>query len=84
MGVPADDGVEEEVPLRVVAAEGVELDLAEVTIFLGGALPQYWFPAGYGFWPNCRRPRRPGFARSSSGMGIAGAWNTRRRHAGDQ
>ncbi len=44
VGVPADDGVEEEVLLCIVPAEGAELDLDEVVAFLGQVLPRHLVP----------------------------------------
>ena len=80
IGVPADDGVEEEVLLCVVAAEGVELDLAEVASFLSQALPAYLVPR----WlrahlelPKTPTTRVRKFELRT--LGTSGAWDTRRR-----
>jgi len=80
IGVPADDGVEEEVLLCVVASEGIELELAEVASFLAGALPHYLVPR----WlraldelPKTPTTRVRKFELRT--LGTAGAWDTRRR-----
>ncbi|CAA9239569.1 MAG: Long-chain-fatty-acid--CoA ligase [uncultured Acidimicrobiales bacterium] len=80
VGVPADDGVEEEVLLCVVASEGVELDLAEVASFLAQALPPYLVPR----WlrahlelPKTASTRVRKFQLRE--LGTAGAWDSRRR-----
>jgi len=80
IGVPADDGVEEEVLLCVVASEGIELELVEVASFLAGALPPYLVPR----WlrsldelPKTPTTRVRKFELRS--LGTAGAWDTRRR-----
>jgi len=80
IGVPADDGVEEEVLLCVVGAEGVELELAEVASFLAQALPAYLVPR----WlraldelPKTPTTRVRKFELRKLGTG--GAWDTRRR-----
>ncbi len=44
VGVPAGDGVEEEVLLCIVPDQDVELDLDEVLAFLVGVLPRYLVP----------------------------------------
>lgn len=80
VGVPADDGVEEEVQLCVVAAEGIELDVAEVTAFLAGALPPYLVPRWVRLLdalPKTPTTRVRKFELRQ--MGTAGAWDTRRR-----
>jgi len=85
VGVPADDGVEEEVLLCVVATEGVELDLTEVTIFLGGALPQYLVPRWLRVLAELPKTATTRVRKVElRAMGTAGAWNTRRRRAGDR
>jgi len=80
LGVPADDGVEEEVLLCVVASEGSELDLAEVASFLGGVLPAYlvprWLRAHLAL-PKTPTTRVRKFELRT--LGTAGAWDTRRR-----
>lgn len=80
IGVPADDGVEEEVLLCVVASEGVELDLAEVASFLGLALPPYLVPRwlrAHDELPKTPTTRVRKFELRQ--LGTAGAWDTRRR-----
>jgi crotonobetaine/carnitine-CoA ligase len=80
IGVAADDGVEEEVLLCVVAAEGAGLDLAEVASFLAGALPAYLVPR----WlrhldelPKTPTTRVRKFELRR--LGTTGAWDTRRK-----
>ena len=80
IGVPADDGVEEEVLLCLVGADAVELDVAEVSRFLSGALPPYLVPR----WirvldalPKTPTTRVRKFELRR--QGTAGAWDTRRR-----
>ncbi len=80
IGVPADDGVEEEVLLCVVAPEGIELDLAEVASFLGQALPPYLVPR----WlrAHLELPKTPTTRVRKfelRALGTSGAWDTRRR-----
>ena len=80
IGVPADDGVEEEVLLCIVAAEGVDLDVVEVTAHLAGALPPYLVPRWIrllGALPKTPTTRVRKFELRQ--MGRAGAWDTRRR-----
>ncbi len=80
IGVPADDGVEEEVLLCVVASGGVELDLAEVASFLGQALPAYLVPRwlrAHAELPKTPTTRVRKFELRE--LGTAGAWDTRRR-----
>ena len=80
LGVPADDGVEEEVLLCVVAAEGIELDLAEVASFLADALPAYLVPRwlrSHDALPKTATTRVRKFELRT--LGTAGAWDTRRR-----
>ncbi len=80
IGVPADDGVEEEVLLCVVAAEGVELDLAEVASFLGDVLPAYLVPRwlrSHDELPKTPATRVRKFELRA--LGTARAWDTRRR-----
>jgi len=80
VGVPADDGVEEEVLLCIVAAEGVDLDLVEVTAFLAGVLPRYMVPR----WLRVHDelPKTPTTRVRKvelRAIATAGAWNTRQR-----
>lgn len=80
VGVPADDGVEEEVLLCVVAAEGIDLDLAEVASFLGEALPTYLVPRwlrSHDALPKTATTRVRKFELRA--LGTAGSWDTRRR-----
>lgn len=80
IGVPADDGVDEEVLLCVVAAEGIELDLAEVASFLGSALPAYLVPRwlrAHDTLPKTPTTRVRKFELRV--LGTSGAWDTRRR-----
>lgn len=80
IGVPADDGVEEEVLLCVVASDGIELDLAEVASYLGGALPSYLVPRwlrAHDELPKTPTTRVRKFELRT--LGTAGAWDTRRR-----
>jgi crotonobetaine/carnitine-CoA ligase len=80
IGVPADDGVEEEVLLCVVAVEGVELDLAEVASFLGDVLPAYLVPRwlrSHDELPKTPATRIRKFELRA--LGTARAWDTRRR-----
>jgi len=80
IGVPADDGVEEEVLLCVVASEGTELDLAEVAGFLVAALPSYLVPRWlrlHDELPKTPTTRVRKFELRK--LGTAGAWDTRRR-----
>ncbi len=80
IGVPADDGVEEEVLLCVVASEGIELDLAEVASFLGTALPAYLVPRwlrSHDALPKTPTTRVRKFELRA--LGTADAWDTRRR-----
>lgn len=79
VGVPADDGVEEEV-LLCVAAEGEDLDLDEVTEFLNRVLPRYLVPR----WLRVldELPKTPTTRVRKvelRALGTAGAWCTRRR-----
>ncbi len=81
VGVPADDGVEEEVLLCVVAAgDGPEPDPAEVARFLAEALPAYLVPR----WlrvleelPKTPTTRVRKFELRA--LGVAGAWDVRRK-----
>ena len=80
VGVPADDGVEEEVLLCVVASEGIELDLAEVASFLGEALPPYLVPRwlrAHVELPKTATTRVRKFELRA--LGTVGAWDARRR-----
>jgi crotonobetaine/carnitine-CoA ligase len=80
IGVPADDGVEEEVLLCLVAADGIELDVAEVSAFLAGALPSYLVPRWIRILdalPKTPTTRVRKFELRR--LGSAGAWDTRRR-----
>ncbi len=80
IGVPADDGVEEEVLLCVVASDGIELDLAEVASFLGEALPPYLLPRwlrAHDELPKTPTTRIRKFELRQ--LGTASAWDTRRR-----
>ncbi len=83
IGVPAEDGVEEEVLLCVVAADGTELDLAELAAFLAAALPAYLVPR----WlraldelPKTPTTRVRKFELRK--LGTTGAWDTRKRRWG--
>jgi len=80
IGVPADDGVEEEVLLCVVAGDGIELDMAEVASFLAGALPGYLVPRwlrAHADLPKTPTTRVRKFELRK--LGTAEAWDTRRR-----
>ncbi|GAC1532751.1 MAG: ATP-dependent acyl-CoA ligase [Acidimicrobiales bacterium] len=80
IGVPADDGVEEEILVCVVAAEGEVLDLGEVTTFLGSCLPKFLVPRwirGLGELPKTPTTRVRKYQLRE--LGTAGAWDTRRR-----
>lgn len=86
VGVPADDGIEEEVLLCVVGAEGTELDLVEVTAFLAGVLPRHLVPR----WlrVHTELPKTPTTRVRKfelRALGTSEAWDTRRRRrrAGD-
>jgi len=83
VGVPAETGVEEEVLLCLVAAEGEELDLVEVTAFLAGVLPRYLVPR----WlrVHAELPKTPTTRVRKvelRALGTDGAWHTRRRQVG--
>ncbi len=80
VGVPAADGVEEEVLLCIVAGEATELDLVEVTSFLVGVLPRYLVPR----WLRVHDelPKTPTTRVRKvelRALGTAGAFDTRRR-----
>jgi crotonobetaine/carnitine-CoA ligase len=80
VGVPADDGVEEEVLLCIVAGEDVELDPAEVLSFLAGILPRYLVPRWlriHGELPKTPTTRVRKFELRA--LGTTGAWDTKRR-----
>jgi len=80
IGVPADDGVEEEVLLCLVACEGIELDLAGVAAFLADALPAYLVPRWlreHDELPKTPTTRVRKFELRK--LGTAGSWDTRRR-----
>lgn len=80
IGVPAGDGVEEEVLLCVVAAEGADLDVAEIASFLAGALPPYLVPRWlrvHAELPKTPTTRVRKFELQA--LGTAGAWDARRR-----
>ena len=80
VGVPAEDGVEEEVLLCVVASEGIELDLAEVNSFLAEALPPYLVPRwlrAHVELPKTATTRVRKFELRK--LGTSGAWDSRRR-----
>ena len=80
VGVPADDGVEEEVLLCIVAAEGSDLDLVEVTTFLAGALPRYLVPRWLRVHDELpKTPTTRVLKAELRALGTAGAWNTRQR-----
>ncbi|MEJ7765339.1 MAG: class I adenylate-forming enzyme family protein [Acidimicrobiales bacterium] len=80
IGVPADDGVEEEVMLCVVASEGIELDMAEVASFLAQVLPAYLVPRWlrpHAELPKTATTRVRKFELRQ--LGTSSAWDTRRR-----
>ncbi|GAC1592640.1 MAG: ATP-dependent acyl-CoA ligase [Acidimicrobiales bacterium] len=84
IGVPADDGVEEEILVCVVAAEGDVLDLGEVAAFLATCLPKFLVPR----WirivdelPKTPTTRVRKFQLRE--LGTSGAWDTRRRRFSD-
>ncbi|GAC1312720.1 MAG: ATP-dependent acyl-CoA ligase [Acidimicrobiales bacterium] len=80
IGVPADDGVEEEILVCVVAAEGEVPDLAEVATFLASLLPKFLVPR----WIRsvAELPKTPTTRVRKyqlRELGTSGAWDTRRR-----
>ena len=78
VGVPAEDGVEEEVLLCLVAAEGEELDLDEVASFLAGVLPRYLVPRWLRVHPELpKTPTTRGRKVELRALGTHDAWNTR-------
>jgi len=80
VGVPDDDGVEEEVLLCLVAADGEELDLEEVTAFLGEVLPRYLVPRWLRVHPELpKTPTTRVRKVELRALGTSGAWNTRKR-----
>jgi len=80
IGVPAEDGVEEEVLLCVVPTVGVELDLVEVTSFLASALPRYLVPRWLRVHDELpKTPTTRVRKHELRAVGTAGAWDTRRR-----
>ncbi len=85
VGVPAADGVEEEVLLCLVAAEDAELDLVEVTDFLAAALPRYLVPRWLRVHDSLPKTATTRVRKVElRALGTSGAWNTRQRTvAGD-
>ncbi len=80
VGVPARDGVEEEVLLCVVAAEDADLDLVEVTAFLAGVLPRYLVPRWLRVHPELpKTPTTRVRKYELRALGTTGAWDTRSR-----
>ena len=78
VGVPAEDGVEEEVLLCLVAAEGEELDLNEVASFLAGVLPRYLVPRWLRVHPELpKTPTTRVRKVELRALGTRSAWNTR-------
>jgi len=83
VGVPADDGVEEEVLLCIVAAEGAELDLVEVTTFLSEVLPRYLVPRWLRLLAELPKTATTRVRKVElRELGTTGAWHTRRRRVG--
>ena len=84
IGVPADDGVEEEILVCLVAAEGEIVDPAEVAAFLAGCLPKFLVPRWIRIMaelPKTPTTRVRKFQLRE--LGTAGAWDTRRRRLSD-
>jgi len=84
VGVPAGLGVDEEVLLCVVAAEGAELDLVEVSDYLGRVLPRYLVPRWLRIHPELPKTSTTRVRKVElRALGTTDAWNTRlRRLAG--
>jgi len=79
VGVPADDGVEEELKLCVVNAPGATLDLADVDRHLRASLPRFMVPRYLEIWdelPKTPTTRVRKYALVAAGR--ARAWDTRR------
>lgn len=84
VGVPAEDGVDEDVLLCIVAAAGTVLDLTEVSGFLAGALPRHLVPRWLRVLPELpKTPTTRVRKVALRELGTAGAWNTRRRRVDD-
>ena len=80
VGVPAEDGVEEEVLLCIVPSEDTELDLIEVTEFLAGALPRYLVPRWLRIHDELpKTPTTRVRKVELRALGKSDAWNTRHR-----
>ena len=80
IGVPAQDGVEEEILLCAVASDGTDVDPAELVTFLAGALPAYLVPRWVRLLdqlPKTATTRVRKFELRK--LGTAGAWDTRRK-----
>jgi len=80
VGVPARDGVEDEVLLCIVAAEDADLDLVEVTAFLAALLPRHLVPRWlrvHSDLPKTPTTRVRKFELRA--LGSTGAWDTRKR-----
>lgn len=84
VGVPAEDGVDEEVLLCIVPADGESLDLVEVSAFLARALPRHLVPRWLRVHPELpKTPTTRVRKVALRALGTAGAWNTRRRRVDD-
>jgi len=80
VGVPAENGVEEEVLLCIVAAEGVELDLVEVIVFLARTLPRYLVPRWLRIHDELPKTPTSRVRKTElRALGTTDAWNTGRR-----
>jgi len=83
IGVPAVDGVEEEVLLCLVAAEGAELSLDEVARFLASVLPRYLVPRWLRVLPVLPKTATTRVRKVElRALGTEGAWHIRQRGRG--
>lgn len=82
IGVPGDGGVEEEILLCIVAAEGTNLDLVEIAAFLSGKLPRFLVPRWLRIHPDLpKTPTTRVRKFELRALGTADAWDTRGRRS---
>lgn len=80
IGVPADDGVEDEIKLCVVGHGGASVDIDELYLFLRSKLPRHMAPRYIEVWESF--PKTPSTRVRKhllAEAGVSGAWDARRR-----